>query len=390
MLRIKERFQGLFAYSLSEEGLFQHLSHFLKQKASLILGNHGTEIFDDESVNVQDERKLTLNFMQSLNDVGLGGPEAQRVFAEIMSNALTDHIKWNYSGQWNSPSTITDRLRGWVENDFARLAVEVLACLKEADDASSEELTKITHSDVEQWQAIGINKLGILRTSELFNIIVDWENDSSGAIEDLRHYVTTTESRLHLTSSFIDDLSVRLLQPGASTTEILQVYISIIRAFAILDPKGVLLERVARPIRQYLRERDDTVTIVVGGLLADPEDESVSSEVLLELAAEVYKSTSLAGEDEADDGELDWDDMSWMPDPIDAGPGGMDTHFEDENWLILARVQKVEKCRHYRVFNQSSRIQRGLCERIPKDIRRAITPERVRLRKRGLFKSIPE
>lgn len=314
LLRIKTNFHGLFSYSLVQEGLLHHLSNFLKRQAIIILGI-------TKLISTQHERSLMLEFMKSLNDVGLGGANAQRVFAEVMSNLITDHVKSAYAGRWTSPSAIGEQLRGWIENHFARLVVEILACLKDDTVFSADQLTRVTHADVERWQEMGINELGALRTSELFNIIVDWDNDSRGAIEDLKRYVTNTSSRAFLTTSFSRVLSHRLLQPGASTTEILQMYISLIRAFTVLDPKGVLLDRVARPIRRYLRERDDTVTIVVGGLLADPDDESCGTDVLIELAVEMNQTASLTAEEEMDDGDLDWDDMCWMPDPVDAGPG---------------------------------------------------------------------
>ena len=323
MLRIKDRFHGLFAYSLNQEGLMQqHLGRFLKMEALNVLGVDGTAQVDGQAAFTQENHRRTLRFMRNLHHVGLGGAKAQRVFAEVMSGILAEHVRSTYASRWSTPSTIPEQLRFWVENYFARFAVEVLASLKEENDTSSEQLTRVTHTDVERWQEMGINELGALRTNELFDIIVNWNSEENhGAIEDLKHYITKTSSRTHLTSSFSDALSQRLLQPGASTTEILQVYISVIDAFLLLDSKGVLLDRVARPIRRYLRERDDTVTIIVSGLLADPEDESCDAEVLVELAKEMNRSTNLAGEDEMDDGELDWDDMSWMPDPVDAGPG---------------------------------------------------------------------
>ena len=265
-------------------------------------------------------RQRTLKVMQMLQNVGLGGYLAQRIFAEVMSDILTSHIKSTYAGVWTSPSCVVEHLRDWVENSFSRFVAEVLSSMKTIDASGVDELIDVTHADVEIWQEMGVNKLGVLRTDELFNVIVEWENGSQGAIEDLKRYVITPSCRTYLTTTFSSVVSHRLLQPGASTTEILQVYISIIRAFTILDPKGVLLDRVARPIRRYLRERDDTVTIVVGGLLADPEDESTSGDVLQELAIEMNKSATTKGEDEADDGDIDYDDMNWMPDPVDAGP----------------------------------------------------------------------
>lgn len=127
--------------------------------------------------------------------------------------------------------------------------------------------------------------------------------------------------------SFTSVLSQRLLHPGASTTEILQIYISLIRVFALLDPKGVLIDRVARPIRSYLRERDDTVKVIVNGLLADVNDGVGGEErapdngdVLVDLAVELHQASARAAHG-GDDHDFDWDDMHWTPEPIDAGPG---------------------------------------------------------------------
>lgn len=321
LLRIKTNFHGLFAYSLALEGLVQHLNSFLKKQASVILRVNEAPDKSSAPSSLEEERRRTLEFIESLNDVGLGGAKVHRVFAEVMSDILTDHVRWAYAGKWTSPSTVTDQLLPWVENHFARFAVEVLSCLRDKTVGTADPLTEVTLADVQRWQEMGINNLGALRTSELFDIVVEWDSDTRGAIDDLKRYITNVSSRMHLTSSFSKALSHRLLQPGASTTSILQMYISLIRAFAVLDPKGVLLDRVARPVRRYLRDRDDTVTIVVGGLLADPDDLSSAADVLTELAVEMNKTTNLTGEEEADDGELDWNDMSWMPDPVDAGPG---------------------------------------------------------------------
>lgn len=357
--RIMEAFHSLFAYSLcrpfslSQRGLQPHLQTFLQQRASNILSVGQGGQAEEDSESTQQERRSTLRFMQSLNDVGLGGAKAQRVFAEVMSNALSYHVQSAYAGRWASPSIVPEELRGWIENQFSRFVVEILNILKDEDDGFDGQPPKVTLADVEKWQEMGINILGTLRTSELFDIIVDWDHGSQGAIEDLKRYVTNPPARMRLTNSFTNVLSHRLLQPGASTTEILQVYIAIIRAFAVLDSKGVLLDRVARPIRRYLRERDDTVSIVVGGLLADPVDETNDPDVLVELAMEMNKATNLTGEEEVDDGELDWDDMSWMPDPVDAPPGEPARSLVgSESLLIASRLQKVQKFRRDRLSNQ--------------------------------------
>lgn len=94
-------------------------------------------------------------------------------------------------------------------------------------------------------------------------------------------------------------------------------------AFKTLDPRGVLLDKVAVPLRSYLRLRDDTVRIIAASFLADVDDDgrvpNPSDELCSDLAREITLSEGEAPHTEHKG--LDWDDMEWMPDPIDAGPG---------------------------------------------------------------------
>lgn len=325
---IESRFRGdlhaIIAYALPQQIISQLLARVLTADGSIVLGltsSHGEE----NTYAIHKAKQRTLNYVRGFQSVGLGGDAAQRVFADVMNNLMTEYVKNTYAGQWESPSSVTDSLRQWTENCYARFVVEVLECLKTSEDGddTSVNMYSVSLSDLEKWQEMGINRLGALRVNELFNIVVDWDA-SKGAVEDLKHYITTPVARTHLTSSFSSVLSCRLLQPGASTIEILQVYISIIRAFGTLDPKGVLLDRVARPIRRYLRDREDTVKVIVEGLLADAEDAEgqpvgPGGDTLVELAIELNRATELAARDN-DDAELDWDDMNWVPDPVDAGP----------------------------------------------------------------------
>ncbi|WEW58009.1 hypothetical protein PRK78_003476 [Emydomyces testavorans] len=276
---------------------------------------------EDACVTAARDRLLSL--LQGVQDVGLGGNKAQKPFAEVMSSLITEFVATAYAGEWESPSLVIEHLRHWIENIFARLVVQVLHILGPSDNGAlqSDDLT-VTLNDVEKWQEIALARLGALRISELFEIIVEWDS-SSGAIEDLKHYTTNPSTRFYLTSAFSATLMNRLLHPGASTVEIIQLYISIIRAFTQLDPRGVLLDRVARPIRRYLRERDDTAKAIVSGLLTSTVDSAEqpiqnAPESLGELAVELSKAHQQALQE--DSGELDWDDMNWIPDPIDAAP----------------------------------------------------------------------
>ncbi|KAL8944052.1 MAG: hypothetical protein Q9211_000717 [Gyalolechia sp. 1 TL-2023] len=305
---------SLFTYALPQQRINDILGEFLRQRAEAALEVQ-TALSNAEQRDLGDHTRIVL---WKLQENGLGDSRLQKILAEVMSDVLSEHIRRTYAGEWKSQSNVTTKLRYWVENRFARFIVEVMSILS-TTDARFKTGTEIVLSDVERWQEIAIGRLGILRTKELFDVVVAWKKDSKGAIEDLKRYVTTTAARTHLTNSFSEVLGRRLLQPGAATTAILQVYISIIRAFAILDPKGVLLDRVARPIRRYLRDRDDTVAIVVSSLLADSKDPSPGPDVLSELAEEMENSDDVSAQED-DDADLDFEDMEWMPDPVDAGP----------------------------------------------------------------------
>ncbi|KAL8723494.1 MAG: hypothetical protein Q9225_000227 [Loekoesia sp. 1 TL-2023] len=306
---------SLLTHSLPQQKINHLLGEYLRWCAEGVLGIGGVSSGTDHQTLDQPNRKQLWRLQKS----GLGGSSLQKTLADVMSGILSTYIRRTFAREWRSGSNVTTKLRYWIENRFARFIVEVLALIDPNKNPQPESASKITLDDVKTWQEIGINQLGLLRTEELFDVVAQWGNDSKGAIEDLKRYVTTTAARTHLTNSFSEAVGRRLLQPGAATTAILQIYISIIRAFAILEPKGVLLDRVSRPIRRYLRDRDDTVAIVVCSLLADSKDPSPGADMLPELAEEMEKSTSIAAQED-DDAELDFDDMEWMPDPVDAGP----------------------------------------------------------------------
>ncbi|CAG8222509.1 unnamed protein product [Penicillium salamii] len=271
---------------------------------------------EGEEHRVTIARDRLLAFLNGLQLVGLGADKAQKVFAEVMNILMGDFIHAAYAGEWEAPSSVPQHLGQWIENVYARLAVQVLSVIHSEVESGAMD---VSFGDVEKWRTVGTARLGMLRVSELFDVVVDWPA-SSGAVEDLRHFVTQTRPRAYVTHWFSLNLQQRLLHPGASTVEILQVYISVIRAFHLLDPNGVLLDRIARPIRRYLRDRDDTVKVIVSGLLADPAavEGPVTNDTLVELASELTRLNQHSMQSK--NSEIDFDDMNWLPDPVDAAP----------------------------------------------------------------------
>lgn len=75
----------------------------------------------------------------------------------------------------------------------------------------------------------------------------------------------------------------------------------------ILDPPGVLLHKVAGPIRAHLRDRPDTIKHIVAALVDGDElqDENEAGGLLRQ----------------GDDDVEDFSDPKWEPEPVDAAPG---------------------------------------------------------------------
>ncbi|KIW15593.1 hypothetical protein PV08_05641 [Exophiala spinifera] len=244
----------------------------------------------------------------------IGSSTLKKQLASVLIDLLAEFITWSYAGVYREG--LERHLDFWVEHLLSRIAKWTCSHLE--DDGRNAP----DPAEVKKWKDMATARLGALRVDELFTIVVEWDA-TAPAIEDLRAFTTNPATRAYLTQDFANVLQARLLHPGASTVEILQIYISIIRAFRILDPKGVLLDRVARKLRRYLRERDDTVKVIVVGLLSDPgnsdgQETPSDPTVLTELAVELNNTNAQSSG--ADDADFDWNNMDWVPDPIDAAP----------------------------------------------------------------------
>ncbi|TAQ89713.1 hypothetical protein B7494_g1976 [Chlorociboria aeruginascens] len=331
--------------------MIDSLKTVLEHLVSIILGIPSEGHEDPLVVSANDYsdriRGELLDLVKSLMRVGLAEERFEVVFAEVMNDSMEKYVHHWCKGVWSdegathgisknwaedkegsiasilprtvhhsSPSRCVLNLCGWVENHYARLAVEVFSIVDEV---------QVSYVDMEKWKEISIGRLAGLRTDELFDIVTSWPHTNE-ALHDLRTAITTPQRRLKLTEIFSSTLNQRLLHPGASTLQILRTYISMIWSFHALDHSKVLLDRVAYPLQMYLCSREDTVRIVIIGLLSDinsSQEGSTASprgERLSELALMLNDNSEPIGGKVKDD-ELDWHDMDWVPDPVDAGPG---------------------------------------------------------------------
>lgn len=325
MAKFRRDLHAIVGNSMTQ-GLTDALRGVVHQLVRMILGSGRrydgelAPLDSEDSDRVSAARGELLGLLESLQNVGLAGESFQVRFAEIMNAIMAEFIQNSYAGVWQKadPSSTTSasllsgclaHLSDWVENHYGRLAVEVFNRLG----------TQIAWSDVECWKDIAVGRLATLRIHELFDIALNWP-ESKGGLEDLRLAVTTPQRRLQLTDAFSLALQKRLLHPGRSTLDILQTYISMIRTFHALDHSKVLLDRVVHALQLYLCQRDDAIRIVVIGLLANPNSTETDGgkSKLVELAL-LLNAASQQQRRETDDEDLDWNDMTWVPDPVDAG-----------------------------------------------------------------------
>ncbi|POS72702.1 Cullin family protein [Diaporthe helianthi] len=300
----------------------------------------GSEVDNDQ---VDAARSQLLSLVGALAQVGLAGEAFQGLFAEVMDQKMREYVRRSYAKVWTTASANSRGLYGldrgaeqstsrtpaswcivslyhWVDSHFARLAIEVRSL---TDSSGSKTKTTAPLAELQQWKEVAIGHMAALRISELFDIVLQWPA-SKGALDDLKASVTTPERRRQLTDSFSAALQKRLLHPARSTRDILRVYISMIRAFHALDHSKVLLGRVVPSLQLYLIQREDAVRVVVTGLLASPQEVEAAqkrtgaSGNLVELAM-LLNDPDQQRRVDIDDEDLDWDDLTWVPDPVDAG-----------------------------------------------------------------------
>lgn len=209
------------------------------------------------------------------------------------------------------------------------------------------------------------------RSEQLFDLITDWPS-STPAVSDLKHAIIETDARVHVSIVLGRSIDKRLLHPGAQTRDILQFYISLVYAVRYIDAHGIILSRVASPIRRYLRGRSDTIAVIVGSLLgggvgvADLRAELDAAARMDEGRADVSgigdttadvtmtdaETARLAGPQDrhdvstsarlarlpaaASDRIVDYSDPNWQPRPIDAGPNYRQTKSADVIAMLVS------------------------------------------------------
>ncbi|KIJ92859.1 hypothetical protein K443DRAFT_112930 [Laccaria amethystina LaAM-08-1] len=222
----------------------------------------------------------------------------ESVIASVGYEHIEAHVLETCTGQWGN--TMLDVLRSWMSDKVVPWMLSVVA----------EEARSMLQGVGSRFD-FHINKtLCDLRTREIFDIIIDFP-DSMGALNDLKDCLQRVDQRTALVTALRKANRKRLLHPGADTKLILSQYVATIKCLRIVDPPGVLLFKVADPIRRYLRDRPDTIRCIVANLVGDNSDGG---------DALVDENEPIVPLQQVMDSMDDYGDPNWEPEPVDAGP----------------------------------------------------------------------
>ncbi|CCE82063.1 Piso0_002759 [Millerozyma farinosa CBS 7064] len=314
-------------------------------------------VFSDCNMNFSDKltKLLNDNLFQSetpqnydtirdalilLSSIGLN-EELNSITVDIAIERIKTYLFNTCLGLWDTP--LLEQINSWIRKKlFPRFSMVVSLSDSDFDETYVYDLIKIAHTELvslrikEIFDLVSNYPQTTLALSELHQCVsfkgVNIDTHSSDNIRyndstciglsasfsnilnfSYNHLEKSSYSQAHqrakLVDRFITLCNDKLLHSGANTVDIILCYISTIKSFLIIDPKGVLLDKVVRPIRRYLRSREDIIVKIVHGLLNESKENR-----LIELSDELKnnRKKSIAFDDSTD--------INWVPDPIDALP----------------------------------------------------------------------
>jgi len=204
----------------------------------------------------------------------------------VLQCVLDVHVSETCKGEYGK--AYIPELQTWLQNVLLPFAQQAMGLQSDASSSSSLYLS-LSHAL--------LRSLAHVRARELFDMVADFP-ESLCALKELKEAIAVTKTLSSVGKLFRATVCKRLLHMGASTSQILDIYVSMIRALRVMDSSDLLLNYVAAPVRRYLTGRKDTVRCIVSALI-----EGKGSE----LHGELRKGGSLEyGPDEDDE---------------DAGPG---------------------------------------------------------------------
>jgi hypothetical protein len=200
----------------------------------------------------------------------------------------------------NSTKSLLSMLKSWLQSVLYPILVEIFTN-NDHQRKGKEESSSIIECDYHSIYEIAIEIFVSFRSTKLFDMITDYP-DSLSQLVELKECITFRHSFLTIIGKKLRSiLSKRLLHLGASTTQILDFYVSMIKSLRFIDSSDVLLNYVSIPVRTYLKQRKDTIRCIISSLTeskdSDLYDElKQGSSLIYGMFSEEYDEESGPGE----------------------------------------------------------------------------------------------
>jgi anaphase-promoting complex subunit 2 len=157
------------------------------------------------------------------------------------------------------------------------------------------------------------------RSKSLFEIIADYP-DSFISIHELKYILHKTNNISYIGKNFRIILQKRLLHIGASTTQILDYYILLIKILRFIDnnqSSDILLYYITKPIRKYLLTRHDTIKCIITSIINSSNSNSNKGDEMNSIESNLYLELKHGGSLEYSPDEDDEDNdgycENWEP-----------------------------------------------------------------------------
>lgn len=256
-------------------------------------------------IDEQDHIKILLDYLDTHS---LDSPQAVEVLTQYRQTGTLD-VETDAALAIALPKIIREMVEKSFKDQWRRSVLD--DCVSLVQDTILPVLTAIGIYDSElrtQLQVLAREKLAEVRLNELFDMTLH-EDESQPGLDDLKEVVHTPELRAKTVSTLQSSCNLRLLNSGVDTSSIILFFWALVNVLSVLDPRGVVLDKVSPAIHRYLKERPDTVDIIVDGIIG--EETSPLAKLSEKLAPPSESDLAI---------ENDMLDVSWQPDPVDAPP----------------------------------------------------------------------
>lgn len=131
--------------------------------------------------SLQAQSEQFLNFLKTLQEVGLGNRIAQDAFATAMQQLIEAFVNSHWMKvDWITQKSVVNKLESWVKRGFRPFVISAVEILHPA-----VPYRKVIGDCVQIWVTDAIERLGAARVRHLFDFVVRWPS-STGAILDLK------------------------------------------------------------------------------------------------------------------------------------------------------------------------------------------------------------